>query len=546
LPIRIPLGALSPLGALGNCYDVVYVATENNSIYAIDVKTGNILLRRNLSPPGESAVPSRGSNATVLDCFTGNVVGINSTPVIDPASGLMYVIAFSYNSTTKSFHYYIHELNLSTLNDVITPVLVQASRTATTEAGKMTTTFEFNAQYQQQSAALVLANGTVYAGFSSFCDDPGDTDATIGPNGGSVTQGSRGWLIGWEAGSLKPLNDVQLNNLVPTAELPLASIWMSNAGPAADANGLYFVTGNSGVRLSDSPYDFADFPNIPGSLQESVVGVSFDLTTIKSIFTPSNQAALDSGDLDFGAGGVMLLPGSTLAVAAGKYDWDGTNGGMYVLDRTAINPSGGGPVVSKGNTIGPCFCAPSYFQDASGAGHIVSSGGITPMVWQVPPLGAQLIQEASNHLTPPNQGSGTKTCPPPDASLGQAGFFTSISSTKEHTDTIIWATLQMHHFIYACDSEAKTNSIILNKECENSSGSYTCSEVWLYAFDATQVNNTKVKALPQIFSAQAGIWDPATGGKANLIPVVADGRVFVASWGQLDIFGLFVSCGNAC
>ena len=500
----------------------MYVATENNSLYAIDAAAGDILLYRNLSPPGETAVPSRGANAMIPTCFTGNVVGINSTPVIGPAnelapSGAMYVITYSYGGSQR-LHYYIHELDLRTLNDVIPPVLVQASRTAFGSNG-ITATFTFNAADQQQSAALVLANGNVYAGFSSFCDFP------IGfVGGGTTTRGSRGWLIGWNAESLAPLlnvaadaDDLELTNLDPTALFPLASIWMSNAGPAADDKGVYFATGNSA-----STYDFSAFPNIPGSIQESFVGVSFDLTTIQGIFTPSNQPALDQGDIDFGAGGVMLLPRSTLAVAAGKYDWDGTNGGMYVLDRTAINPfvnpSGNQPVVSMGNPMGPCFCGPSYFQDASGAGHIVSSGGATTtqqsnqmyganlIVWEVPPPnngGNPLAPETMNYLTPP---SDTNTIYTDFAT----GFFTSISSTNINTNTIIWAVLQVYRHERQANKAAPTECIKDQFDIY-----YTCKEVWLYAFDATQVN--KKKPLPQIFSAQAGIWDPQTGGKANLV-----------------------------
>jgi hypothetical protein len=277
------------------------------------------------------------------------------------------------------------------------------------------------------------------------------------------------------------------------------------------------------------------------------VGVSFDLRTIQGIFTPSNHVYLDAQDLDFGAGGVMLLPGSPFAVAAGKYDWDkGMNeGGMYVLDRTAIDPFGTS-VFSKGNEIGYCACGPSYFHtglsSTSGAGHIVSSGGATPIVWRVPPAsannGSSLLREASNFLSPPNEGSGTNTCPPPSASPGGGGFFTSISSTNNEDNAIIWAVNQVSRFIYACDPEATTNFSTLTKKCQDQSPSgFSCNEVWLYAFDASQVDNK----LPQIFMAQAGFWDPSTLGKANIVPVVANGRVYVASWGQLDIFGFFLS-----
>jgi outer membrane protein assembly factor BamB len=469
-PLFVPNQRITFPNQSKGIFDVVYVATENNTIYAIDAATGSVLL-----PPKNlgTAVPSKTINGGRC-FFTGNV-GINSTPVIDLASGVMYVIAYTTNSGSNA--YYIHELDLSTLNDVVPPVLVSASYTINVRGGS---TFKFNAAEQQQSAGLVLAHGSVYAGFASFCDK------SRGPS----TGGSRGWLIGWNAVTLAALPLSLLTNAdLNTSARPLAAIWMSGYGVAADddltspSKGLYFVTGNS-----DDSYN-PGFPYI--SIQESVLRMSFNLTTIGGIFTPANHSNLDSGDLDFGAGGVMLLPpqpgrhGSMqyLAVAAGKCDWDGVDGGMYVLDRANLTR------VSNGNAIGWCLCGPSYYHTGGtgGVGHIVSSGGAQLIVWAAAPLSSPLHKEASYTIS----DSSCYDTP-------QCGFFTSVSSNGE-TNPIIWAVVQANN------------------------------EVRLYAFDPNQLK-------PIFSSALAGTW--ASPGKANIVPVVANGRVYVASDRQLNVFGL--------
>lgn len=506
LPVPLSGGAAAPPAAQGSSggtgveagkpsiFDVVYVATENNSIYAIDAATGDVLLQRNLGiPVGGVTQEYCGNN--------GRNVGINSTPVIDPVNNVMYVIAFTYEA--PNFVYKLHELYLNTLNDVPGSPVVVTTAAQILQGGPRTrtpTTTSFSAFSQRQRPGLALVNGNVYAGFGSFCDNPGP---------------SRGWLLGWNARSLVAL-PAQLNNFeataqvvpvpiydMPGATLFLASIWMSGVGVAADAsNNLYFATGNS-----NSQY----YP--PVSIQESVVKLSPGLgaTDIQGIFTPPNQPYLDLADEDFGSGGVMLLPdqpGSTphLAVAAGK------DGNMYLMNRDSLT-------VALGNyQIGGCWCGPSYFHTGgtgtNAAGHVVSSGGSQLDVWQVQtPSGVppSLIPEYSTPV-PTGRGDG--------------GFMTSISSNGETGDAIIWAVPRPL-------PDPNIPGILPYAYC-----------LWLYAFRATQTPNT---VLTQIFKAPAGTWPYAYRANANIVPVVAAGKVFVASYGLLNIFGLGgaqTSCPN--
>jgi hypothetical protein len=275
-------------GIAGGTHDVIYTATAANTVRAIDASTGTVLLTRNLGVP----VPK----GTLLGC-TNNAptVGISSTPVIDVVSKTLYVMALTIVGGNPA--YQLHALDLDSLTDNVPPVLVAASHTLTDGS-----TYDFVAGFSRQRAGLLAANGNIYAGFASFCDIRPDV--------------SRGWLLGWQASTLKPLPANQLLNQLSKDPVPrpqhlgpppyyyLSSIWMSGYAPATDATGnVFFVTGNSDSATIASSY------SPPFNLQESVVAVQSDLSQVVDYFTPSGAstgvAALDMSDFDFGSGGVM-------------------------------------------------------------------------------------------------------------------------------------------------------------------------------------------------------------------------------------------------
>jgi|SRR5580658_194283 hypothetical protein len=457
-PLVVP-GVLITAGSFQGTHDVAYVATEHNTVYAIDVHTGTVLLNPNFGAPVKNPL---GCNNN------GPVVGINSTPVIDPSSNTLYVMTYTQVSGGPTFT--LHALDLGSLTDKVTPQVVAASHTLTNG-----TTFDFNATYQRQRPALLLASGSIYAGFGSFCD--------------LSANHSRGWLLGWTAGSLAPFSSNQLNDLQATDPdaFFLSSIWMSGYGLATDdAGNILFVTGNS------DPNTYDGVTNI----QESVVKISNTLTTVQGLFTPDNQVSLDQGDVDFGSGGVLVLPdqpGSMphLAVAAGK------DGNMYFMNEDSL----GGYSPNQNNvlgtySVGGCWCGESYYVDPTdGAGRVVSSGGSSVEVWKVQTSPQVALTELSA-----------------SASLGPSpqdpGFFTTISSNG-NSNPIIWA---------------------LSRPVNTAK-----APLYLVAFNPD--GGRKHTAIQHLFREKAGYW-PNLSGNANLVPVVANGQVFVASNKQLQIFGL--------
>jgi hypothetical protein len=374
-------------GSQQGSHDVAYVATENNTIYAIDVHSGAILLSPNF---GKAVSRPFGCNEN------GPVIGITSTPVIDLPNNTLYVITYTNDGPT----YRIHALDLGSLTDKVTPVVVSATHQLSDGS-----TYSFQAKYQRQRPALLLANGNIYAGFGSFCDNKVNI--------------SRGWLLGWQTGNLTPLGANQLLNTQATSPQSyfMTSIWMSGYGPAADESGnLFLITGNSDP--TGTSYDgITNFP-------ESALKIAGDTTRVLDLFTPSNLASLEMVDNDFGSGGVLVIPaqaGTTphMAVAAGK------TGSMYLLNRDNMGGySATGNNVLGTYSIGACWCGQSYYQASDGTGRVISSGGRSAAQWKI-------LTSPSVKLTRLNASKSVGGGQNP-------GFFTSISSNGSSTP-IVWA-----------------------------------------------------------------------------------------------------------
>ena len=237
-PLVVP-GVTITAGKYPGIHDVVYVVTENNTVYAIDANTRKVLLKPNFGTP---IVYPLGCGNNAPD------VGITSTPVIDLSSNTMYVMVYTRSSKGLPI-YQLHALDLGSLTDKVTPQTVAASHELTDGS-----TFTFNAKYQRQRPGLLLANGSIYAGFGSFCDFSANL--------------SRGWLLGWTAGTLVPFPSNQVFDIQATSpdSFFLSSIWMSGYGLATDDEGnILFVTGNS--DYSGTTYDGVT------NIQESVVSL---------------------------------------------------------------------------------------------------------------------------------------------------------------------------------------------------------------------------------------------------------------------------------
>ena len=261
-------------------HNLVFVATEHDSVYAWDADTASttpVWHTSFINPAGGvTAIPCAEVPAHVgNDCSTITPeFGITSTPVIDSSTGTLYVVATTkeVSGGTTSYVYRLHALSISTGQEKFGgPVVLQA--TASSTAGTVT----FVPIRHLQRPGLLLVNGVVYIGFGSH----GDKDTWYG------------WLLGYNASTLK---QVLAFNASPNAGE--SGIWQSGAGPAADGSGnIYFNTGNGAFDANTGGVDYGD----------SIVKLNSS-GTVLDYFAPYNQDQLDVLDLDVGSSGVVLLP----------------------------------------------------------------------------------------------------------------------------------------------------------------------------------------------------------------------------------------------
>jgi outer membrane protein assembly factor BamB len=449
---------VSQLAVAGAVHNVVFVATEHDSVYAFDADTGAILWNVSLLGAAETTSDNLGCTQVTPE------IGITSTPVIDRqagAHGAIFVVAMTKDSASN-YHQRLHALDITTGHEMAaSPTEIAATFGATT----------FAPQRYKERAALLLSNGTIYTTWASHCD--------AGPYGG--------WIIAFDEPTLAITGvlNVAMNASGAGYANQGPSIWMSGGGPAADSAGnVYVLTANGRFETTLSATGFPD----GGDYGNSFVKISRSGATlaVSDYFTMSGEVAESTADADLGSGGVMLLPDMAdtngavrqLAVGAGK------DGNLYVVDRNNM-----GKFTSVGNAI---------WQQLSG----VLSGG----VWSTPayfnfgiyygprggPLMAFSVTDArlSSSLT---SQTATQFAPP--------GTFPVISA-KGTANAIVWAY-------------ENTSPAVLH--------AYAATNLATELYNSNQASNER---------------DQFGAGNKNIAPVVADGKVFVATRNSVAVFGL--------
>jgi hypothetical protein len=336
-------------------HNVVYVATENDSVYAFDSDSNSganasPLWKANLLPVGAALV----SSADVGNGDFGLLLGIVGTPVIDAGTGTLYAVA-KYKAS-GGFFQSLHALDVHTgAEKPGSPVVLQGSVPGTGD-GSVNGTVTFNPLRQMQRPALLLNNGILYIAFSSHGDIVGAPDANH-----FYPEGYHGWVFAYNASTLQ---QIALFNTTPNARTdpsgyPLAGggIWMAGGGPAADAQGnVYFMTGNGSFSASAGGKDYGD----------SFVKLNGANLGVLDYFTPFDQDNLNRTDSDLGSGGVLLLPDQPgpyphLLVGCGK------EGRIYLLNRDNGGMggyhSGDNVVQSISHAIAGVWGMPAFFNN---------------------------------------------------------------------------------------------------------------------------------------------------------------------------------------
>ena len=283
----------------GGTHNVVYIATEHDSVYAIDADNGTVYWQISLIPAGGNTVNSK-SDINCADLVPE--VGITGTPVIDINTGTLYLVAVS--KVNGSVVQFLHAIDIQTSAEKFGgPVKIQATAPGTAEDGNGTTV-TFKPLNENQRAALLLENGHVVIAWSSHCDiDPW-----------------HGWVMSYSASTL-----AQEGVFNPSANGRANGVWMSGGGLAADANDhIFVVTGNGSWNGTT---DFGDSIIKLGAPS----GGTFPIV---DYFTPYNQSILSTNDTDVASGGLVLLP--TLGSGKQLLAQMGKEGKIYLLDQNNL------------------------------------------------------------------------------------------------------------------------------------------------------------------------------------------------------------------
>jgi uncharacterized protein YjdB len=282
---------VSNLTVNGAVHNVVFVATENDSVYAFDSDnygTGSPLWQTSLLQSGETPM----TNGPIQP-----VQGVTSTPAINLTTNTIYVVS-AQTSTTAGSTFRVNALDITSgAQQPGSPVTVNVSATGA-NAGPLTTACI-------QRAALLVSNGYVYIGFGG-CHD--------------------GWLLAYREQNLAspPVTFNSSPNLIGEGTYGSAGgVWMGGGGPVADASGnIYISTGNGPwdgkTAWSDSVLEFS-----PANSSNSTL-------TMLSYFTPDAYQFMDCADADLASGGLLLIPGANQVVAGGKI------GKLFLLDTNSL------------------------------------------------------------------------------------------------------------------------------------------------------------------------------------------------------------------
>ncbi len=370
-------------------HNVVYVATMNNTLYALDADNGTTLWTANFG------APVRASDVQCCCPDISSTVGILGTPVIDPATNTIYFVSRNEihpGTAAASYQQYLNALDVTTGAVKLSPVLITAT------AGGVT----FDPKLENQRPALTLANGDIYIAWASHND--------CGPY--------HGWVMAYSASTL-----AQTAAYVNTPGGSLGGIWMSGQGLTVDAAGNVLLSSGNGSYTADGSQTGNSFVRLSPSL------------ALQDWFTPYNTDSLNAGDQDLGSGGLLGIPGTTYVIGGGK------QGVLYLVNENAMSHfhAGGDQVTQEfqaifGNGSSHIHGAPIYYNSPE--------NGPTVYIWgENDVLRAYAFNPATGLLNTSAIAKSTMTAPVTNANGAMPGGFLSVSASGTQSGTgIVWAT----------------------------------------------------------------------------------------------------------
>jgi hypothetical protein len=353
----------------GSKRNVVFVATEHDSVYAFDADDPTAtdpLWRVSLGP----AAPA--SKAVYGCADLSPEVGVTSTPVIDASTGTIYVVAKTMDA--GAYHHRLHALDITTGAARHAPVEITATVSGTgngSVGGKLT----FSPDKQLNRVGLLLHQGAIYVAFGSHCD----------------AKPAHGWVMAYDAASL-----AQRAAYVTTPNGSLGCIWQAGIGLSADASGVYFAAGNG---------DF-DAQGKGAQRGQSVARMTLGGAglTVADWWTPAAAGTMNGADQDLST--APILGAGTRYVFVGAKDAH-----LYVLDRTQLGGlhTGGDQIVQTIPLSGHLHGGPVFWNGPAGASIFLWAEGGPLRAYRVGANGLDPTPTSSNGVATPTHPGGMVT-----------------------------------------------------------------------------------------------------------------------------------------
>jgi hypothetical protein len=482
-PLYVPSVAIPGQGT----HNVLYVVTEGDSVFAFDADglSQTPLWSVNFTDPA-NGVNIISCILSGLQCNVYPNTGITATPVIDPVAGIMYVLERTANTTNGVTTYVqtLHALSITTGADIVTPVVIAGSVKGT-GVGSAHGVVTFNSLHENNRPGIVLANNTIYLAWAGS---------------------AHGWIMAYNATTL-----AQIAVFCTTPNGSLGGVWATGNGLAVDSNGnIYAATGDGPFDVNTGGSDYGD----------SLIQFSPTLEVLQ-YFTPSDQAcrAPITTDLDLGSGGPMILPtqGGTfpdelIQTGKGGSPCDLFNGSyaapIYVVNRDSM----GGYNANQDADI----------QTVAGAVHGYWSD---PAFWQGP---------SSSYLyfsgeTSEGNGGGDY--------LRQYTLTNGVISTASVEQTANTFTMGSTPSISANGTQNGIVWAMERKDIDSSAPGLTPAV--LYAYLGTNVAKTLYTSAQT--KVGGAVRDQMGCGNKFQTPTIANGKVYVGTQNEIDVFGLLAN-----
>ena len=383
--VRVEPLYVSSLAINGGVHNVVYVEDDSDYVYAFDADKGGLLWQVQALNANETSAPFSGT------CPNAGNPGIVGTPVIDRSAGLhgaIYFVAASYDPALRIYHHRLHALDLSTGAELFNgPTEINATFPGTGD-NSFNGVVIFNSAKYFVRAALLEANGSIYVGFTSLCDQRPYT----------------GWLLQYSASTLQQQS---ILNLTPNGNS--GAIWGAGGGPAADSDGYVYVLGGNGTF--DTALDGNGFP-ADGDYGNAMVKISRQAPlSVVDYFAMYDTLAESDEDSDLGSGAPMVIDvpsgGGTAHLVLGA----GKDGHIYAADRNNMgkwNPNNNDNIYQDFTNAMPTgeFGSPAFFNNTVYYGALYASIRAFPVrQGKIQPVSRQTITSFTYPGTSPSISS---------------------------------------------------------------------------------------------------------------------------------------------